>query len=299
MDVSVLGTGPAGRLLVERAARSGHDVRVHDTDVTVVMDSVDRIQQRIEDDTADSEAAGVGDRVEATTGLEAAVDGADLVIETATEGTDERQRRVADIETFLDRETLIAVTTKTGSITAAAAGLRHPDRAVGFRVRERSDTRFVELVATEQTAEEAIDRASSFLDSLDCDSVVVGDAVGGASTRLALALEAEAMRLVEEGVGRVEAVDTMLESGYGHLHRPLEHADRVGLDARLETYEFLADTVGERFDPPSVLRERVEAGKTGLDAGEGFYLWESGEPTASALSNPSVVGRTDHETETR
>jgi 3-hydroxybutyryl-CoA dehydrogenase len=294
MDVSVLGTGPTGRLLVERAARTGRDVRVHDTDVTVVMDSVDRIQQRIEDDTADSEAAGAGDRVEATTGLEAAVDGADLVIETATEGTDKRQRRVADIETFLDRETLIAVTAKTGSVTAAAAGLRYPDRSVGFRVRERPDTPFIELVATEQTAEEAVERAISFLGSLDCDSVVVGDAVGGASTRLALALEAEAMRLVEEGIGRVEAVDTMLESGYGHLHRPLEHADRVGLDARLERYEFLADTVDERFDPPSVLRERVEDGKTGLDAGEGFYVWEGGEPTAGALAESDWDSRTDH-----
>jgi 3-hydroxybutyryl-CoA dehydrogenase len=258
------------------------------------MDSVDRIEQHIEDslDRADEDA---GQRVEATTGLEAAVAGADLVVETATDGADKRQRRLAEIEEHLDRETLIAVTPETGSVTAAAAGLRYPERAVGFRVRPRPETPFVELVAAEQTAGTAIDKARSFLDSLDCESVTVGDTLGGASTRLALALEAEAMRLVEEGICDVEAVDSMIASGYGYETRPLEHADRVGLDERLATYESLADAVGNRFVPPALLRDRVAAGKTGLAAGEGFYSWEGGEPSGSALSAPEWNGRTDRD----
>jgi 3-hydroxybutyryl-CoA dehydrogenase len=42
--------------------------------------------------------------------------------------------------------------------------------------------------------------------------------------------------------------------------------------------ESLREELGERFRPPQVLRRKVRAGKLGKKSGEGFCIWEGGEP---------------------
>jgi len=119
--------------------------------------------------------------------------------------------------------------------------------------------------------------------------VTVRDTPGRASARLALALEVEAMWMVADGVASVEAVDETLTVGQDHPVGPLERADRAGLDDRLDRLQALAENLGVRFQPPSLLAERVAAGATGSDAGEGFYVWEGGEPAESALPEPTLA----------
>ena len=48
--------------------------------------------------------------------------------------------------------------------------------------------------------------------------------------------------------------------------------DLVGLDVRLGISEYLASTLGERFQPPALLRRMVESGKLGQKSGEGFTV---------------------------
>jgi 3-hydroxybutyryl-CoA dehydrogenase len=54
---------------------------------------------------------------------------------------------------------------------------------------------------------------------------------------------------------------------------PLRTTDVVGLDVRLAIAEHLAREVGERFEPPAILREKVAAGHLGRKTGQGFYAW--------------------------
>lgn len=286
MNVAVLGAGTAGREIAQVCARGGNDVMLHAREASAAMDALDDVTHRLEAAGADAAT----DRLEATTGLHAAVGDALVVIETATDDATPLQRRFADIEEHTARETLVTTSRPTLSVTAAAAGLRHPDRALGLYIHQPLDTRLVEVVVTEQTAAGATDLAGSFVDTLDAVPAVVTDTPGFASPRLALALETEAMWMVEEGVAGVETADTVLTRGYGHQTGPLELADRVGLDGRLDTLEYLADALGERYRPPELLYDRVAAGKTGASAGEGFYLWEDGEPTEPAVDGPDFPG---------
>ncbi|MFC7057907.1 3-hydroxyacyl-CoA dehydrogenase family protein [Halovenus salina] len=70
---------------------------------------------------------------------------------------------------------------------------------------------------------------------------------------------------------------------------PLERADRLGLAERHDALQSLAGRLGPRFEPPPLLTALVEAGKTGLDAGEGFYVWEDETPQHSALTDPTAT----------
>jgi 3-hydroxybutyryl-CoA dehydrogenase len=64
-----------------------------------------------------------------------------------------------------------------------------------------------------------------------------------------------------------------MELGYNHPMGPLRLTDLVGLDVRLGIAEHLAATLGERFEPPQLLRDMVAAGKLGKKSGQGFYHW--------------------------
>ncbi len=43
----------------------------------------------------------------------------------------------------------------------------------------------------------------------------------------------------------------------------------VGLDVRLSVADYLAETVGENFRAPAILRDKVAAGRLGKKTGEG------------------------------
>lgn len=296
MNVAVLGTGTAGRDIAARCARVGHAVSLQADDATEAMDRVDDIEGLLY--TAVESGAITEQRkddalseLEATTDLRGAVSDADIVIETTIADTEALQEKFADIESAVDRETLIVTSQPAVPVTAAAAGLRQPDRALGMHFVDAPDAAVVELLVPEQTAEEPVERAESFISELGATPIRVRDTPGIASSRVRLAIEVEAMRAIDDDVAGVDGVDTILEEGYEYPEGPLVRADRIGLDNRLETLRELTETLGPRFEPPEVLERLVEAGKTGADVGEGFYRWELGEAVEPAVEGPDLPNR--------
>ena len=79
--------------------------------------------------------------------------------------------------------------------------------------------------------------------------------------------------MLEEGVASAEDIDTAMTKGYKHPVGPLRTTDIVGLDVRLAIAEHLSREVGERFEPPAILRAKVANGELGRKAGRGFYVW--------------------------
>ena len=80
--------------------------------------------------------------------------------------------------------------------------------------------------------------------------------------------------MVEEGVATPEAIDDAMRLGYKHPMGPLRLTDLVGLDVRLAIAEHLHATLGERFAPPALLRDKVARGELGRKSGQGFYTWQ-------------------------
>jgi enoyl-CoA hydratase/3-hydroxyacyl-CoA dehydrogenase len=95
----------------------------------------------------------------------------------------------------------------------------------------------------------------------------------------------EAAKLIGNDVATAEAIDTGMRLGAGFPEGPCRRADKMGLDTVLEKLEALHEEYGhERYAPSEHLRELVEAGHTGEDAGQGFYDYgESGERHYSAI----------------
>lgn len=81
--------------------------------------------------------------------------------------------------------------------------------------------------------------------------------------------------MVEEGVADAESIDRAMELGYRHPMGPLRSTDLVGLDVRLAVADHLAATLGARFEPPQLLRDKVARGELGRKSGRGFYDWKA------------------------
>ncbi len=288
MNVAVLGANERARAIARWCALSGVDVRLHTTEVTTVMDSVDIVEQQLDE----SERGGDRQYIEGTTSLEAAVADADVIIDTTCSDVGELQTRLSEVEALIGEERLVATAVPEVSVTAAAAGLRHPERAVGFRFQSLDES-FVEVVLGEGTDSSALAQATEFVERVELEWVPVRDVPGGASTRLSLALETTAIRLLDEGVAGVVAIDTVFKQRYGAAIGPLERIDRVGLDTHLDSLRSLSESFGPQFEPPPLLSTLVDAGQTGAAAGEGFYRWEEGEPAESALADPTIPAAED------
>jgi 3-hydroxybutyryl-CoA dehydrogenase len=132
----------------------------------------------------------------------------------------------------------------------------------------------VEIVRGEQSAHNLIDHAKDWVVAIGKTPIVVNDSPGFASSRLGVIIALEAIRMLQEGVASAEDIDAAMVLGYKFPVGPLRLTDMVGLDVRLGIANYLHSELGERFDPPLLLRKMVEVGKLGRKSGEGFYRWD-------------------------
>ena len=99
---------------------------------------------------------------------------------------------------------------------------------------------------------------------------------------IALKALVEACSLLEERVSSVREIDLGMMAGAGldprrGLFPPFWKADLEGLDVMLEKLEKHAESHGERFTPPTILRRLVAQGRLGLKSGHGFYAYPQAE----------------------
>lgn len=201
--------------------------------------------------------------------------GAELVVEAVPEVPELKVRMLTAVEGVLADDAVLASNTSSLSITDLAAALRHPGRFLGMHFfNPVPASKLVEIVTTPQTTPETVDFALAAVRALGKSDIVVRDSPGFATSRLGVMLGLEAIRMLEEGVADAESIDRAMELGYRHPMGPLRSTDLVGLDVRLAVADYLTHTLGPRFEPPALLRDKVAQGHLGRKTGQGFYTWE-------------------------
>ena len=131
----------------------------------------------------------------------------------------------------------------------------------------------IEIVRHDGLDPETLSRARWWADLLGKTVIEVRDAPGFATSRLGVAVGLEAIRMVEEGVAGAKDIDTGMRLGYRWPMGPLRLTDLIGLDVRLAVAEHLATELGPRFEPPTLLRDKVACGELGRKVGRGFFDW--------------------------
>jgi 3-hydroxybutyryl-CoA dehydrogenase len=264
-----MGAGIAHAFLM-----AGADVIVVERDA----DLASAAQTRVEGMLAASVERGKTPRSTAiTTGTDVGeFAGCGLVVEAVPEIPDLKIEALSRIEATIERGSAIASNTSSISIDTLAAGLSRPQDFLGLHFfNPVPASALVEIVLGASTAPAWADNAREWIEGLGKTPITVHDAPGFASSRLGVAIGLEAIRMLESGVASAEDIDTAMTLGYKHPVGPLRLTDLVGLDVRLGIAEYLHAELGDRFEPPALLRQLVAEGKLGRKTGQGFFTWES------------------------
>lgn len=278
-QITILGTGTMGRGIAYLAAVAGFDAVMFDVDqgaLDAARAAVNSILRKgVSKGKLDAgTAAAAGARITLVPDLKPAVNGADLIIEAVPESFELKQELFAQADLFCGPDTILASNTSSISITRLAGSVEGRDRFAGMHFFNPPHLmKLVEIVRGERTSDDTVDQLRAVAEKMQKTAIVVRDSPGFATSRLGVAIGLEAIRMLEEGVASAEDIDRAMELGYNHPMGPLRLTDLVGLDVRLGIAEYLAATLGPRFEPPQLLRDLVAAGKLGQKMGEGFYRW--------------------------
>ncbi|RJO73561.1 3-hydroxyacyl-CoA dehydrogenase family protein [Nocardia panacis] len=278
--VGVIGGGRMGAGIAQVFATLGSVVRIAEPAEPADPDAArERVRRGLrasaarntvdpaEIDAIMGRVAVVGDIAELTAEL-------DLVVEAVPEDARLKAEVLAAAERVVGPRTVLASNTSSLSIAELGAVLKDSSRFLGTHFfNPVPASALVEIVRAPETAPEVVLRVRDWVAALGKGEVLVEDAPGFATSRLGVCLGLEAIRMLEEGVADAESIDRAMELGYRHAMGPLRSTDLVGLDVRLAIAEHLAATLGPRFEPPQLLRDKVARGELGRKSGRGFHEW--------------------------
>lgn len=275
--VGVIGGGRMGAGIAQVFAALGGAVTIAESgDAEAALQRVstglDRAHERGK--LGDQDPATVLARVSVVGAVSSMPPSLDLIVEAVPEIAALKVEALAAAETVAGERTVIASNTSSMSIAELGAALTDPSRFIGMHFfNPVPASLLVEIVRAPQTRPEVVDSVRAWVSMLGKAEVLVNDSPGFATSRLGVGLGLEAIRMLEEGVADAESIDRAMELGYRHPMGPLRSTDLVGLDVRLAIAEHLASTLGDRFTPPALLREKVARGELGRKTGQGFHTW--------------------------
>jgi 3-hydroxybutyryl-CoA dehydrogenase len=210
-----------------------------------------------------------------------AVRDADIVFEAVFERIDIKRAVLEAIESATRPEALIASNTSSLPIDDLAAPLRHPRRFLGMHWFNPPEwTPGIELIPARVTDPQAIEQARAFLLAIGKRPIVVASGPGFVANRIQLALFREALACVEDGLASPAEVDEVVRSCFGFrlpFFGPFQIADMAGLDVYKHVFGILERGLGERFQLPPALAERVDQGQYGTKTGRGFFSYSAEE----------------------
>ncbi|MBT2485192.1 MULTISPECIES: 3-hydroxyacyl-CoA dehydrogenase family protein [unclassified Microbacterium] len=274
--VGVIGGGRMGAGIAHAFLLAGSRVSVVERDEASAEAAAERIGESIRrsaERDPEVDESGLIPRIGCGTDVASFAD-CDLVIEAVPEDRALKDAALRRAEEALGRGAILASNTSSISIDDLAAARTRPEDFLGLHFfNPVPSSALVEVVRGGATPEALVQQACGWIRALGKTPIVVHDSPGFASSRLGVVLGLEAIRMREEGVASAADIDAAMTLGYRHPIGPLRTTDIVGLDVRLGIAEELAATLGERFEPPRLLRTMVAEGKLGRKSGEGFYTW--------------------------
>lgn len=275
---AVIGGGTMGQGIAIALRLAGMPVAVVDADPAASdrarAETVRRVEAQVEaglrPDAARDEIAAL--RAAGT--VADAVTAADLICEAIPEDRALKLAVLAEVERCAPPDAVIATNTSSYPIDELARALTRPHRFLGLHWFNPAEwVPGVEVVIGSATDPAVVTRCSEALSDAGKRPAVVASSPGFIANRLQMALFAEAVACVEEGLATPEAVDEVVRSTFGFRlphYGPFQIADMAGLDVYAAVFETLRAGLGERFQPPRPLRDHVAHGRLGVKAGAGF-----------------------------
>ncbi|HWN19378.1 MAG TPA: 3-hydroxybutyryl-CoA dehydrogenase [Gemmatimonadales bacterium] len=286
--VGVVGCGLMGSGIAQAAATAGFDTVVRDVAEPLlergragITKSLGRLVERGKLPAETREAAL--SRLRFVTQLSQLRE-CDIVIEAVTEELTLKNSVWDELDRVCGPKTIFASNTSSLTIASMADSTSRADRFVGLHFFNPVPMMpLVEVVRTDTTSRETLQRAFAFARALGKEPVAAVDRPGFIVNLLLVPFLLDAVRALERGAASTQDIDRAMQLGCGHPMGPLSLLDFIGLDTVVRIGDIMLDAYGEdRYGAPPLLRRMVAAGHHGKKSGRGFYDYATDPPTPVA-----------------
>jgi 3-hydroxybutyryl-CoA dehydrogenase/5-formyl-3-hydroxy-2-methylpyridine 4-carboxylate dehydrogenase len=256
-------------------ARAGLETALYD----VSQEALDRAKAGVE------LANGVLERLDAAqqdggslrfeTDLDAALEGAEIVIEAVPEKLELKHEVFGQFEAAVGDDVVLASNTSGIPITNIATVCKHPERVVGMHWSNPPHLiPMIEVVPGEQTSQATTETVSELVRRVGYHPVVEREVPGFVENRILYAILRECLDLVDRGIVSPEGMDLNVRWGIGYklaVIGPMELLDMAGLDIYKAVGSYLNQDLSTSGEVSSTILDRIEQGRLGMKTGGGLY----------------------------
>ena len=217
-----------------------------------------------------------------------------VVIEAVVEDLAVKGELFARLEGIVAAECILASNTSSLSVTAMAAGCRHPQRVAGYHFFNPVPVmKIVEVVAGELTAAEVTEALAALARRFGHTPVPCRDTPGFVVNHAGRAFVPEALRILTEGVADYATIDRILVESAGFRLGPFGLMDLVGLDVSHAVMKSMYHQYFEepKYRPAFLVEPRVAAGLLGRKTGRGWYAYGQDGAAVPVAEPPAPPAR--------
>ena len=278
-NIAVIGAGNMGHQIAMLCAIHGYKTVCTDINADILKKAEafadTYLAGRVEKGRLTREqATAARDRISFTSSMQEAVKDADYVIEAVLEILDLKRKIFADLDRMTPAHAILATNSSAIVSSKIADATGRPEKVLNLHFFNPALVmKLVEVVQGPHVSDETREISMALCDKLEKVPVHLKKEVEGfLLNRIFLAINREALWLLEMGVASVEDIDKAQVFGAGHPMGAFRLMDLTGIDlAYIMGMEAFRETGDVRHLPSPSIVEKYTKGEYGQKTGKGWY----------------------------
>ncbi len=278
-NIAVIGAGNMGHQIAMLCAIHGYKTVCTDINADILNKAEafadTYLAGRVEKGRLTREqATAARDRISFTASMQEAVKDADYVIEAVLEILDLKRKIFAELDRMAPAHAILATNSSAIVSSKIADATNRPEKVLNLHFFNPALVmKLVEVVQGPHVSDETREISMALCDKLEKVPVHLKKEVEGfLLNRIFLAINREALWLLEMGVASVEDIDKAQVYGAGHPMGAFRLMDLTGIDlAYIMGMEAFRETGDVRHLPSPSIVEKYTKGEYGQKTGKGWY----------------------------
>ncbi|MCI4345534.1 MAG: enoyl-CoA hydratase-related protein [Thermoplasmata archaeon] len=262
--VGVLGAGNMGSGIAQACAQAGYTVRVRDVDEASLARGRAAIEKTLQGGIdrkkiTPSQRDQILSRLQFTTDLREAVEGAALVVEAVFEEEAVKRAVFAEVGQHAPPEAIVATNTSSLSVSALARGFPSPGRFAGLHFfYPAAINKLLEVVGGTETSPSTLNTLERFAYRLRKIPIRTADRAGFAVNRYFVPYLNESARMAGEKVASLATIEKVGRETFGTALGPFELMNITGIPIAHHSMGSLEAAFGAPYAASPALRAQFE-----------------------------------------